>query len=398
MNSQNHLRQRRGFTLVELLVVIAIIGILVGLLLPAVQSAMEAARRTQCQTNLRSLGQALVNYETSKRQYPGYVAKFGNFAGGADPGDPASSPAAHAKVGGWGVPILPYIDQQPVWERWSEDRYPVLATAGEVGRDLSGEGFSALAAPNIATFQCPSNSVLNGNLGRSSYATNNGMSHWRGGASFLPLSASPPAIKVDSKNNGVFNAKYIGGSGVPANNAVGPDVSSSDLKDGLSSTVLITENVQALGWHRPGFLIGYDTAGSRHSLTNLGGTLDIPWTNQLSAAKFSNGFVWHLEDDDLVAGLVEAVDEAHKINSGGRFGPGGYATLRMSSPSIAPEDLARPTSLHTGSLVLSVFADGSTRTLTDTIDYRVYQAIMTPRGKSSNVPFREFVLTDQLAE
>ena len=62
-----------GFTLVELLVVIAIIGTLVALLIPAVQSARATARQTQCMNNLKQLGMALVNYETSKQRLPGYV-------------------------------------------------------------------------------------------------------------------------------------------------------------------------------------------------------------------------------------------------------------------------------------------------------------------------------------
>jgi len=61
---------RRGFTLVELLVVLSIIGLLIGLLLPAVQSAREAARRMQCQSHVKQLGLAALNFESSHRHFP----------------------------------------------------------------------------------------------------------------------------------------------------------------------------------------------------------------------------------------------------------------------------------------------------------------------------------------
>ena len=93
---------RRGFTLVELLVVIAIIGILVALLLPAVQSAREAARRMQCSNNLKQLALAMHNYHTSFNTLP--------FA------------AEHWGYGGWVKMTLPYIEQQAIADRWDETK------------------------------------------------------------------------------------------------------------------------------------------------------------------------------------------------------------------------------------------------------------------------------------
>ena len=105
--------RRKGFTLVELLVVIAIIGILIALLLPAVQAAREAARRIQCANHFKQIGVALHNYHASKRLFPpGQI--FWQYDQAASCGP---KPTPNYFGWGWSTFIMPYIGEQAVYDQ-----------------------------------------------------------------------------------------------------------------------------------------------------------------------------------------------------------------------------------------------------------------------------------------
>lgn len=128
---------KKGFTLVELLVVIAIIGILIALLLPAVQAAREAARRSQCTNNMKQIGLALHNYHDANKRFP---AGF-TYRGG-------SGQCNY----GWCVAIMPYMEQQAFYDQLDPggiplyQRYVSGATAAD--KALLQQKFGALRCPS----------------------------------------------------------------------------------------------------------------------------------------------------------------------------------------------------------------------------------------------------------
>lgn len=149
---KNH--ARRGFTLVELLVVIAIIGILIGMLLPAVQQVREAARRTECLNHLRQNGLAVLNYESANRRFPSSGANRGAMWGATwDYG--ASKPTTNIEIAGSFYQILPFLEQTSVAQLRSGygpyGVYPMAVPA--IVSPLHGEVFSEMTVP---TYNCPS--------------------------------------------------------------------------------------------------------------------------------------------------------------------------------------------------------------------------------------------------
>ncbi len=117
-------KESQGFTLVELLVVIAIIGILVALLLPAIQAAREAARRSQCTNNMKQLGLGVLNFESGRRKLP--APGQCDSTGGA-----STTYMIHATT----TLILPYIEQGTVYDMFDHKTDPIAAYAATPSGD-----------------------------------------------------------------------------------------------------------------------------------------------------------------------------------------------------------------------------------------------------------------------
>jgi prepilin-type N-terminal cleavage/methylation domain-containing protein/prepilin-type processing-associated H-X9-DG protein len=215
-------RQAAAFTLVELLVAIAIIAVLIGLLLPAVQSARESSRRSGCSVNLRQLGLAILAHDAAHRRLPaGYVTEPARLP--VDPGSRDRPPGT-----GWGLLIATYLEESALVDLYR----PAVGTGIGAGENR------AIVSASPPVFRCPSDggprapfTVLDANggphpsgaiLGRTSYAANAGH-------------AEPWSAPLDSWE-GRANGPLYRNSWLP----------SSRISDGLSKTVFLGEHSQRL--------------------------------------------------------------------------------------------------------------------------------------------------------
>ncbi len=210
-------RRPLGFTLIELLVVIAIIAILVALLLPAVQSAREAARRSQCKNNLKQIALAVHSYSETHSQYPISVAWNGekeNFHG-----------AFSDKV-----QLLPFLDQANIYDNMNWDISPFDPGGWEGGGSNPNIAWLSFRIP---AFICPSEpNRLNGGQANFNYAINNGTSH---------QNFNNPSRKDEHGfHNGVASfvlGKRNSGHWLRSD----PPVNEATILDGLSNTAMYSE-------------------------------------------------------------------------------------------------------------------------------------------------------------
>jgi len=200
------LQHALGFTLIELLVVITIMGILVAVLLPAVQMAREAARRQTCQSNLRNIVQGIQNFVTAHNAYPkaGTFLEYPNASranpmSGSNPSIiwnvttlPQGNLSASDQQGclsNWVVDILPFIEQQELYGYWVADQ-PYWSQVLNSPTQPYNLQTSSTA---IAILRCPDDTTVQTGQGNLSYVVNGGFSRWHA----IPQSWTSPQVDGD---------------------------------------------------------------------------------------------------------------------------------------------------------------------------------------------------------
>lgn len=316
--------RRRAFTLIELLVVIAIIAVLIALLLPAVQQARESARRTQCKNNLKQIGLALHNYESTFSVLPpGYMA--------------VNNASTHTQ-------ILPYFDQKAGYQVFNFDKDTNLDVTNQTARQQK-----------LAMLKCPTQVV--------SPAFVLGGTQCPGGCGTTNY--------VQSLGN---NANYATADG-PFGRNIGARF--ADFTDGLSSTAMFAEillgpsdGTAATGIVPAGdyndFMVATNVANATWDASPTGNTIAIPQCQNRAT------LAWRYRGKQYYRGIVASTFYSHTLTPNSR--------LRDCIRDVGVDrgHLAAR-SFHTGGAHV-VLGDGSVKFASDNIDDAVWRAVGSKSG------------------
>lgn len=312
---------RQAFTLVELLVVIAIIGILVGLLLPAVQAAREAARRMQCSNNLKQMGLAVHNFETTYKKLPSSVR----------PGGLTTAP----RIAGLTF-LLPYIEQSAMFNSYDQTK------------NWSDTVNLPITKTKLTTFNCPSTPEPERLDGVPE------LTPWS--ATFVSNTDYSPTIGVDQRLVSAGLVDTLSGTALSGMLPKNGEPKFRDVVDGLSNTIMYAESAGRPNVYRRGKKFG--TLPTQR--TNAGG-----WSRP--ASDFSL-------DGSTSDGVILPGPCALNCTNGEEVG-----SATFPHPYYGTEGTAEAYAFHTGGAQFTL-GDGSVRFISESISIREFARLVTRSG------------------
>jgi prepilin-type N-terminal cleavage/methylation domain-containing protein/prepilin-type processing-associated H-X9-DG protein len=333
--------KRRGFTLVELLVVIAIIGVLVALLLPAVQAAREAARRTQCVNHLKQISLALHNYHDVHLVLP--FGKGASYAG--------APVYARWSAQALFLPFMEQVNLQGTIDFNSPPETPGMAGVINFmpAYQTPTRVNSVPSRVRIAGFLCPSDISPVGDWpGQNNYAGNQGS--WLCDRSDSPAAATDVSPSETQPGMLYFLSK----------------VRLADVLDGLSNTALFSEHLRGSGSPHPRsdmFVIPHQT--SRDATFQTCTTI-----NTATATPLTSKWGWSWVMGENCCTLYNHVSQPNTNTCAGFPFPGTMTNMAMQVP---------PSSYHPGGVNMAM-GDGSVRFCPNTVDLLVWRAVGTRAG------------------
>lgn len=361
-----HHRSHRAFTLVELLVVIAVIGILVGLLLPAVQAAREAARRMQCSNHLKQLTLAMHNYHDAFSITPVHMHR------GADDFDASGGGSGNLS---WYVGLLPHVEQSALYEQIPFESSGKGDAWSGVANNTSVLG--RLARVSVPTFRCPTESSVNsvvatgGVTGNFNYVANSG----HGRNMLMPWEATGGSLKVSP---GIISMNRMSEAGPYSDNwrsTTNRNFGFRDVLDGLSNTAALSEQLVAQGdqsqdkrrnlYYTSSQLVEqYDAYIDLIVADGLSNHINWPdWTKYRGHSwLYTDGWQRHVYGHVFTPNTISIPAYADD-------------TIRCHEGDSA----ITPSSDHPGGVQISLM-DGSVRFVTDSIEQRAWWALGTKAG------------------